>query len=122
MASNQKFDRGDSLSLPVATGTLAGAPVLVGALAGTTRTKEGSLEGGTSTVKSTSGNLAGFATVDLVGCYEFTVTGALSPGTAVYITSGGALTATSTSNTLWGYSVTTKGSGSGLATVRPARV
>lgn len=122
MAANQKFDRGDSLSLPVATGTLSGAPVLVGALPGTARTKEGSLEGGTATAKSTTGNLAGFATVDLVGCYEFTVSGALTPGTAVYITPGGAMTATATANTLWGYSVTTKGAGSGLATVRPARV
>lgn len=122
MASNQKFDYGDSLSLPVATGTLSGVAVLVGALSGTTRTKEGSLEGGTATLRSSAGQLAGFATVDLVGCYEQTVTGALTPGTAVYITAGGALTATLTGNTLWGYALTTKGAGSGLATVRPARV
>ena len=119
MATNQKFDRGDSLSLPVPSGTTAGVFVLVGALCGVTRTKEG--EGG---------NATGFATVDLVGPYEVSVTGALKPGTAVYMIGtpdgngllAGALTATSTSNTLVGYSLTTKGSGAGLATVRPARV
>jgi hypothetical protein len=111
MATNQKYDKGSSLSLPVPADTASGAPVLVGALCGTTRCAEG--EGG---------NAANYATVDLEGAYEFTVAGALTPGVAVYITSGGALTATSTSNTLWGYSLTTKGSGSGLATVRPARV
>lgn len=111
MATNQKYDKANSLSLPVPDGTLAGAPVLVGALCGTARTKEG--EGG---------NADNFATVDLEGAYEFTVTGALTVGQAVYITSGGALTATSTGNTLWGYALTAKGSGSGLATVRPARI
>lgn len=111
MATNQKFDKGESLSLPVTAGTLSGVPVLVGAFCGTTRTKEG--EGG---------NAAGYATVDLLGAYEFTVTGALTPGAAVYVTSGGALNVTASGNTLWGYSLTTKGSGAGLATVRPQRV
>lgn len=111
MAKNQVFDRGDSVSLPVPADTAAGVPVVIGSFVGTTRTAEG-----------TGGNAENYATVDLVGCYEFTVTGALTPGTPVYITSGGALTATATSNTLWGYSLTTKGSGNGLATVRPARI
>lgn len=122
MAGNQKFDQGDSLSLPVATGTLAGAAVLVGALPGTTRTKEGSLEGGTATLRSSAGQLAGFATVDLVGCYVQTVTGAVAVGAPVYITAGGVLTATLTGNTLWGYALTPTGAGPGPATVRPARV
>ncbi len=111
MATNQIYDHGDSVSLPVPADTAAGVPVLVGAFVGFTRTAEG-----------TGGNAENFATVDLVGCYEYAVTGALTPGTAVYITAGGALTATSTSNTLFGYSLTTKGSGSGPATIRPARV
>lgn len=119
MATNQKFDRDESMSLPVPSGTAAGVFVLVGALVGITRTKEGD-----------GGNAAGFASVDLVGAYEVSVTGALKPGTAVYMIGtpdangllAGALTATSTSNTLVGYSLTTKGSGSGLATVRPARI
>lgn len=112
MAINQKFDRGDSLSLPVATDTVAGVAVFVGDLPGTTRTDEG-----------TDGNAAGFATVDLVGCYEQTVTGALTPGAKVYrVTADGTLNAAATGAVLWGYSLTTKGSGSGLATVRPARI
>ena len=111
MATNQRYDKADVVSLPVPDGTVAGAPVLVGALPGTARTAEG-----------TGGNADNYASVDLVGAYEFTVTGALTPGAAVYITSGGALNVTSSGNTLWGYSLTTKGSGAGLATVRPARV
>jgi hypothetical protein len=119
MATNQKFDRAESLSLPVPSGTASGVAVLVGALCGTTRTKE-----------ADGGNATGFASVDLVGAYEQTVAGALKPGQAIYMIGtpdangllAGGLTATSTSNTLWGYSLTTKGSGSGLATVRPARI
>jgi hypothetical protein len=113
MAVNQKYDRADSLSMPVANGTLAGVPVFVGSLAGTTRTPEG--EG--------VGNAEGFATVDFVGAYEFTVTGALTPGAPVYrVTADGTLNAAATGAVLWGYALTTKGSGSGLATVRPARI
>jgi hypothetical protein len=111
MAKNQIFDQADSVSLPVAADTASGVAVMVGALAGTTRCAEG-----------TGGNPDGYATVDLVGAYEQTVTGALTPGAAVYITSGGALNTTASGNTLWGYSLTTKGSGAGLATIRPARV
>lgn len=118
MATNQKYDRAESVSLPVADGTVSGKAVIVGGFAGTTRTKEGD-----------GGNADNFATVDLVGAYEQTVTGALIPGQAVYMTgtpdgSGllqAALTATATNNTLWGYSLTTKGSGAGLATIRPKR-
>lgn len=113
MALNQKFDSADSFSVPVPADTAAGVPLLIGAgnVPGTTRTKEG--EGG---------NVDGFATVDFAGAYEFTVTGTLTVMQPVYITAGGAMTATSTSNTLWGFALTAKGSGSGLATVRPAKV
>lgn len=112
MATNQKFNRADSMSLPVADGTLAGVPVFVGDLPGTTRTAEG--EGGNANL---------FATVDLVGAYQFTVTGALTPGAKVYrVTADGTLNASATSAVLWGYSLTTKGAPAGLATVRPARV
>lgn len=120
MSTNQISDRGDSLTLPVPSGTASGKPVLVGALKGFTRTPEG--EG--------VGNADGFATVDLVGCYETLVTGALKVGTPIYMVGtadgngllAGTLTATSTDNTLFGTSLTVKGSGSGLATVRPVRV
>lgn len=112
MAKNQVFDRADSVSLPVPADTAAGVPLFVGDLAGTTRTAEG-----------TGGNAENYATVDLVGAYEFTVTGALTPGAKVYrVTADGTLNAAATGAVLWGYSLTTKGSGSGLATVRPARI
>ena len=120
MATNQVYDYGNSISLPVPDGTLSGQPVVVGALCGTARTTEGQ-----------GGNADNFATVDLVGPYQFTVIGALKPGQAVYIAgtpdANGLLTATTLtatvgSNILWGYSLTTKSSGSGLATVRPARI
>jgi hypothetical protein len=118
MATNQKFDRAESINLPVPTGTGSGVAVVCGRLCGTTRTKE-----------AEGGNVTGEATVDLVGAYEQTVTGALKVGQAVYMTGtpdgngllAAALTATSTSNTLWGTAITAKGSGSGLATVRPDR-
>lgn len=45
------------------------------------------------------------ATVTYTGTFAFPVTGAsasTAPGTTVYITSGGTLTLTSTSNTAWG--------------------
>lgn len=120
MALNQKYDHGDSLSLPVPADTPSGRPVLVGAFCGTTRCEEG-----------TGGHATGYASVDLVGAYEFTVAGALKVGQAVYIAgtpdangllTAATLTATSTSNTLWGYALTAKGSGSAPATVRPARI
>lgn len=119
MATNQVFDNADSVSLPVPAGTEPGVAVLVGGLKGVTRTKEG-----------TGGNAAGKATVDLVGAYRLQVTGALKPGTPVYMAGSpdgdgllaGSLTATSTSNTLFGHSLSTKGSGSGPATIRVARV
>lgn len=119
MATNQRFDRVDSLTLTVADGLAAGKPVIVQDFCGTTRTPEG--EG--------VGVAALEAVVDLVGAYEQTVVGALTPGQKVYMvgtpSSGylaGTLTATSTDNTHWGYALTTKGSGSGLATVRPRAV
>lgn len=119
MATNQIYDNTDSIVLPVAADTAAGKPVMVGDFCATTRTPEGE---GVSV-----GDLE--ATCDLVGGYEQTVTGALTVGQKVYMTgtpSGGflsaALTATATDNTHWGYAITAKGSGSGLAIVRPRKI
>jgi hypothetical protein len=112
MATNQTYDRAESLSAPVADNTLVGKPVLVGALPGTTRTAEG--EGGNPNL---------FATVDFVGAYVHDVTGAVATwGLPIYITPGGALDIASSGNTLWGYSLGTKGAGTGPLLVRPARV
>lgn len=109
---NTVFHDATKLSLPVPAGTKSGAPVLVGALIGVTATAEG--EGG---------NPAGFASVWRHGAYDLEVTGALTAvGTPVYITTAGALTATTGENTLFGYALDTKSSGAGTVRVALAQV
>ena len=55
------------------------------------------------------GNAAGYASVWLKGAHEFTVAFAIATvGLPVYITSAGALSATATDNSLYGYALTTK--------------
>lgn len=96
--------------LPVPEGIVAGDPVLVGALRGVAlRDRDDD---------------AGTAAVALGAAWDLTVTGALAgAGAAVYITAGGALTATAKGNTLFGHTVpgaTSDGSkpaGSGVVTV-----
>lgn len=58
-------------------------------------------------------------TIWLDGSYEIDVAGALTPGQAVYITSAGALTATSTGNSPWGAANVAKATGTGPAEVAP---
>lgn len=112
MARNEVLRDGDHISLPVTADTPEGSPVIVGSIVGVAQTAEG--EGG---------NPDGYASVLTKGVHEFTVTGAFaSYGLPVYITSAYALTATSSGNTLFGYSMGTKGSGSGLLNVKIARV
>lgn len=113
MARNERFLNADHLSLPVPDGTGSGVAVIVGSIVGVTQTKEG--EGG---------NADNFATVWTKGAFDLPVTGTISAvGTPVYIpTAGGALTATSTSNVLFGYALATKGSGTGTIPVKIAQV
>lgn len=112
MARNEIFRDGDHLSLPVTADTPSGSPVIVGSFVGVTQTAEG--EGG---------NADGFATVWRKGVHEFTVSGAVaSYGLPIYITSAYALTTTASGNTLFGYSVGTKGSGAGLLNVAISQV
>lgn len=112
MAKNVAFHEGLKLSLPVPNNTESGAPVKVGGIIGVTVTKEG--EGG---------NAEGHASVWRHGAYDLPVTGAIaSVGLPVYITSGNALTATATDNTLFGYALETKGSGAGVIRVALAQV
>lgn len=127
MAKNTRFngagDKGTYRSLPVPDGTESGDPVKVGSLVGVAQTDRATED------NRGGGNPVGFATVQLDGAHDLTVTGALaSAGTPVYITSAGALTATATSNTLFGHSIPgvtadgSKGSGDGLVTVELAKV
>ncbi len=117
MAKNTHFNgAGAHLTtrrLPVPADTASGAPVKVGSLIGVAQTDE----------------VDGYATVAIDGAHDLTVTGALaSAGTPGYITSSNGLTATATSNTLFGYSIPgvtadgTKGSGDGVVTVELAKV
>jgi predicted RecA/RadA family phage recombinase len=108
MATNVKFAEGNNLSLPVPDGTLSGAPVRVGSLNGVAMTKEG--EGG---------NADNYASVQLEGVFNLTVTGAVSNvGDPVYIAAG-ALNVTNT-NPLFGHALATKGAAAGVIPVRIA--
>jgi len=113
MARNEVFRDADHLSLPVPADTAAGTPVIVGSLVGITQTARGQ-----------GGNTAENATVWLKGGHRVDVTGAIAAvGTPVYIPAGGgALTATATGNTVWGYALETKGSGTGPIVVKIAQV
>jgi len=123
MAKNSRFAYTRTRSLPVASGVRSGAPVLVGSLVGVALTDR---QGDTGA--KDSGNKTGNATVALDGGWDLEVAGAIaSAGVPVYITSAGALTATATSNTLFGYSIPgitdgSKASGSGVITVEIAQV
>ena len=123
MAKNSRFGGNRTRSLPVASGVKSGAPVVVGSLVGVALTDRQGDSGAAN-----SGNKTGHATVALDGAWDLEVTGALAgAGTPVYITSAGALTATATSNTLFGYSIPgatdgSKGSGAGVVTVEIAQV
>ncbi len=116
---NERLHDGERITLPVPTGTLSGAPVKSGPFIGVCATKEG--EGG---------NIAGRATVWRVGEFDLAVTDQITTeGTAVYITSGNALTTTATSNTLFGYTHAdadglgaTKAAGAGTVHVILAKV
>jgi hypothetical protein len=94
MATNVVFTDAEFLSLPVPTGTEAGAPVRVGLLNAFTITAEGSvtetitLGAGTSITQPSgalSGNEPGFASCRLHGAAILPVTGVTAVGTPVYI-------------------------------------
>lgn len=99
----------------VPSGTVSGTPLLINArpcVAVTSRsdaTKTFTLADGSSRTIPVGNpwQTAGSATVAYDGTFEFTgitgVTTSTANDTAIYITSGGVLTTTSTSNTLFGY-------------------
>lgn len=100
MAKNIVFTDTHTLNLEVPSGTTSGDALLVGILPVVALTDRDSDGRATCAV----------ATSTVV---EIPVTGALAEGAAVYVTSGGAFTATATDNTLFGANVGgTKGSGS----------
>lgn len=124
MATNEIFRDADSLSLPVPTGTLAGAPLRIGILNAVAITNEGSVVNADNKVYGISqptggiGNKPGFASVQTSGAFRVPVSGARAVGDPVYITGAGALTGTATGNFLWGTALRAKGTGVGDLIVR----
>lgn len=108
MATNQHLRYAQHLELPVPANTESGDPVQVGSLVGVAVTD-----------RDTDGN----ATVWRDGSWHLSVTGAISNvGDPVYITSAGALTATATDNTLFGYALETKAAAAAEIPVAIAQV
>lgn len=98
----------------VPSGTVAGAPLLINTRPAVAITSRGNATksetfGAFSITRPSGGvgNLDDSATVAFDGTWEFTgitgVTTSTGQDVAIYITSGGALTTTATSNTLFGY-------------------
>ena len=119
MARNEVFRDADHLSLPVPAGTLAGAPLRIGALNVVTETDRAD----SSVVDPLRGpavnlNPNGYATCWLKGAHTFNVAFAANIGDPIYITPGNALTATASGNSLYGAALTTKAAAAGPLTVR----
>lgn len=110
MATNIIFEEGDSITLPVPAGTLSGEPVLVGSLPGVALTSRD--------------DTTGTATVRLEGVALLNVAGAITNvGDPVYIvTADRSLTATATGNTVFGYALDSKATGTAPIRVRIAEV
>jgi len=107
MARNEQFFDADKLSLPVPPGVKSGEPVLVGPMPGVAVTDRD--------------DRTGQASVWMCGAWDLDVAGAVTPGSPVYITTSRQLTATATDNKLFGYSVGTKGAGTGPVDVVVAK-
>ena len=109
MATNEVYDEGDNLVLPVIAGVVSGGPVVVGMIPG---------------VALTTRDANGNATVTTEGVYNLSVTGAIaSVGLPVYITSatGALVVAPGAGIQLFGHALATKGAGAGVIPVRIAQ-
>jgi hypothetical protein len=132
MSTNEKFRVGNKVSLPVPAGTVAGAPLRLGAAAtglnvvtatdrAVTDVSPTNADGTRNTnYNAGGGNPHGNASCWLDGAHEFTVAFAANIFDPIYITAGNALTATASGNQLFGHALTTKGAPSGPLTVRIA--
>lgn len=118
---------------PVPSGTQSGTPLLIGSRPVVTLTARGDStetvtapDGSTITYKNGgAGNASDSATVAYDGTWEFgTITGVTTStgqDVAIYITSGGVLTNSSSGNTLYGYTDYPKGYVK-VAGVAPVRI
>lgn len=105
MSKNLVFaGRKPALSLPVASGVKSGDPVIVGSIVGVAETDRAATTNGVRT--GGVGDPDGYASVAVDGVYSLPCPDAVAAaGTAIYITSAGALTTTATGNTLFGRTV-----------------
>lgn len=103
MAINEIFREADMLSLPVASGVKTGDPVIVGSLIGVAQTDRA--DSTATPPVFGGGNPDGNASVWTEGAFLLSVTGAVTVGAPIYITSAGALNVTASGNTLFGYSL-----------------
>lgn len=132
MATNEKFRPGDKVSLPVPTGTKAGAPLRIGGLNVVTQTDRAKVDVSPTNADGTAsttynyggGNPTGYASCWLDGGHEFTVDFAVEAvGDPVYIVLADNSLAdgsNSGANPLYGHALTTKAAPSGPLTVRIA--
>lgn len=105
MAKNQRYTHNRHIALTApAGGAVSGNPYKIGQYVG---------------VAITSAAAGEKFTLWLDGSYDLTVTGALTEGQLVCITSANALTATTTGNYPFGVANAAKGSGSGVVEVAP---
>lgn len=127
MAVNETFRVGNKISLPVPSGTKAGAPLRIGGLNVVTETDRAKTDvaptNGDGTVNSAynygGGNVTGNASCWLDGGHDFTVAFAAAIGDPIYIVAAdNSLTATSSGNLLYGHALSAKGATSGPLTVR----
>lgn len=104
MATNRILPEARHIALTADKEYQSGAPVAIGQVTGVSIT----------TVKTGEP-----VSVHTDGSWEFEVTGTLTEGQAVYITSAGALTATASGNKPYGVALKAKGSGAGPVEVAP---
>lgn len=115
MARNEVYKDADYLSLPVATGKLAGQPVRIGGLNAVLQTNEGSVDKPAGAYnEAPSSNKAGYASVALKGAWRLPVstTTTRAIGDPIYIiTATGVLTTTDSAgaNPLFGHALSVKG-------------
>ncbi|HEY2086257.1 MAG TPA: DUF2190 family protein [Mycobacterium sp.] len=109
MATNEVFDEGEDLTLPVIAGTVSGSPVIVGMIPG---------------VATTSRDANGNATVTTEGVYNVSVgAGAVTVGMPIYIKSSDYTLgiAPGAGIQLFGHALAIKGAGAGVIPVRLAQ-